>query len=225
MNKNELVVNTNPKSVISESIKTLRTNLQFASVDEKLKTLLFTSSMPGEGKSFVAANLAVAFAQNGNKVLIIDGDLRKGRQHEIWNLSNSLGLSNLLIDDINNYKNYIQKTNVVNVSLLTAGIIPPNPSELLGSDKNKQLISLLEEQYDIIIIDCVPINGLTDSLIMSKIVDKTIIVCAFKVTQYEMLDKTTKTLQNIDANIAGIIVNKVPVDDNSYYDKYYSNYN
>lgn len=135
--RRELIVDRDPKSALSESIKNIRTNLQFSSVDGKIKNILITSSTSGEGKSFVTANLAVAFAKLGNKVLVVDCDMRLGRQHEIFGLSNSVGLSNLLIDEIEQkYEKYIQKTEVKNVSVLTRGIVPPNPSELLASEKN-----------------------------------------------------------------------------------------
>lgn len=223
--KDELIVNNNPKSIISEGIKTLRTNLQFADLKKNMKTILFTSSLPGEGKSFIASNLAVAFAQNGSKTLIVDADLRKGREHNIFHIKNDKGLSNLLIDDVEkNYKNYIKKTDIHNLSILTMGTIPPNPSELLNSDKTKLLIDKLKEEFDMIIFDSVPINGITDALILSNYIDKTVIVCAIKVTPTDVLSKTKKSLQNVGADIAGIIVNKVPTDDSTYYNKYYSKY-
>lgn len=223
--KDELIVNSNPKSIISEGIKTLRTNLQFADIDKTMKTVLFTSSLPGEGKSFVASNLAVAFAQNGSKTLIVDADLRKGREHHIFNIKNDKGLSNLLIDDVEkNYKKYIKKTDIENLSIMTMGTIPPNPSELLNSEKTQILVNKLKEEYDMIIFDSVPVNGLTDALILSNYIDKTVIVCAIKVTPTDLLNKTKKSLQNVGADIAGIIVNKVPTDDSTYYNKYYSKY-
>ena len=154
---NELIVATNPKSSIAEAIKTIRTNLQFSSVDDKVKSILVTSSFSGEGKSFVTANLAVAFAQAGTKVLIVDCDLRRGRQHNIFHVENLEGLSNLLIDDVEKkYKHYIKKTRYENIYVLPMGIVPPNPSELLASDKNKQLVEILAKNYDLVIYDGVP---------------------------------------------------------------------
>ena len=221
----ELIVHEDPKSTISEGIRTIRTNLQFSNVDENVKKIMITSSMPGEGKSFTSVNVATAFAQDGNKVLLVDCDMRKGRLHKIFELSNSKGLSNLLIDSIEkNYKKYIKKTNVDNLSIITSGIVPPNPSELLNSEKNKKLIEILEKEYDYIIFDCVPTNGLPDSLIMANLVDKTIIVCAANVTPTELLQKTRNSLKNVDANIAGIVVNKTKSSYNKYYGHYYGKY-
>ncbi len=218
----ELIVHLDPKSTISEGVRTIRTNLQFSNVDGNVKKIMITSSMPGEGKSFTSSNIATAFAQDGNKVLIIDCDMRKGRLHKIFELSNSKGLSNLLIDDISkNYKKYIKKTNIENLSIITSGVVPPNPSELLNSEKNKKLIEILEKEYDYIIFDCVPINGLPDSLIMANLVDKAIIVCAANFTPTDLLQKTKNSLENIDANIAGIVINKTKSSYNKYYGHYY----
>lgn len=217
----ELIVDKNPKSPISEAIKNIRTNLQFSSVDGEVKNILVTSSAAGEGKSFISSNLAVAFAKLGHKVLIVDCDLRLGRQHKIFNVSNESGLSNLLITDVSKkYKSFIQNTDVENVSILTRGVVPPNPSELLASDKNKQLVKLLSKKFDYIIWDGVPIMGLTDSRIMADLVDKIVIVSAYKITPLELLKNTNDSLGNFKNKIAGVVLNGVPMKGNHYY--YYS---
>ena len=223
---NELVVESNPKSSISEAIKTIRTNLQFSSIDKKLETVLVTSSMPGEGKSFVSSNLAVAFVQDGKKVLLVDCDMRKGRQHKIFHVENERGLSTLLLGPINvaNIKNFTQRTEIKNLDILTMGIVPPNPSELLNSINMRSLIDVLKKEYDLIIFDGVPVNGLTDSVIMSKLVDEVVIVSAMKQTPLELLAQTKKTLEAVEANIAGVIVNKVPNKNGGYYYGNYGNY-
>jgi len=219
---NDLIVHNNPKSPISEGIRTIRTNLQFATVNGNLKTIMVTSSMPGEGKSFTSANLAATFAQNGSKVLLVDCDMRKGRLHNIFGFGNNKGLSNLLIDNIEkNYKKYIKKTEINNLHIIPSGIIPPNPSELLNSDANKKLIELLEKEYDYVIFDCPPVNGLPDALIMAGLVNKVLIVCAVGTTPNELLQKTKTSLTNVDANIAGVIVNKSKNKYNKYYGHYY----
>lgn len=221
MNK-ELVVVDKPKSSASEAIRTLRTNLQFTFVDENIKSFMITSSMPGEGKSFISANLAAAFGLIDFKVLIADCDLRRGRLHNIFNVENKKGLSNLLLDDIKNYKKYITKTNVENVSLITGGIIPPNPSELLGSDKNKELFKILKENYDLVILDCPPVNGLTDSLVLTTLVDEVVLVSSVGKTPSELLNESKKSLEATGAKIAGVVVNNVEAKKNNYYyGKYY----
>lgn len=221
----ELIVNKYPKSLVSEGIKTLRTNLQFSSVDNDLKSILITSSIPGEGKSFISANLAIAFCQTGKNVLIVDCDMRKGRQHKIFNVSNVRGLSNLLIDtSVKDYMSYLKKTEIKNLFVLTRGTVPPNPSELLNSSKNRQLIKILTSKFDIVIFDGVPCNGLPDSVIMSTLVDKTIIVSAENITPKSVLENTKKTLSNVNADLAGIVLNKISKKSNGYYVKYYSYY-
>lgn len=221
--KVELLAQKYPKSVVSESIKTLRTNLQFSSVDEDIKTILITSSIPGEGKSFISANLAISFAQTDKRVLIVDCDMRKGRQHRIFKLSNSKGLSNLLIDDMTNLKDYINKTSVPGVHVITRGTVPPNPSELLNSKKNADLLRVLKAKYDVIIYDGVPCNGLPDSIIMSKLVDKVLIVSSDSMTPKSVLESTKKQLESVNAPIAGDVLNNVNRK-NSTYGKYYGYY-
>lgn len=220
--ENELIINSDPKSAMSESIRTLRTNLQFASVDKKIKTILVTSSVPGEGKSFIAANLACAFANSGSKVLLVDSDIRKGRQHRIFGSHNKKGLSNLLLDDVKNvYSDYVNETVIKNLSVIYKGMTPPNPSELLNSDKNKQLISILADNFDVVIFDGAPIVGLPDSLIMSTLVDGVIIVTACKETSISVLEETKRNLQNVNANILGTVLNRASGKKNKYYGSYY----
>lgn len=219
--KNELITLVDPKSNVAEALRIVRTNLQFSAIDEKLKTILITSSLPGEGKSFISSNLAITFAQNKNRVLLVDCDMRKGRLHKIFNLSNEKGLSNLLIDEIDNdLKKYIQRTEIENLSVITLGTVPPNPSELLSSAKHKIVMEMLKNKFDYIIYDGTPITGLTDSLIMASLVDKVVIVSAVGNTKTDILDKAKKSLNNVNANIAGVIANKAPYTNSDYYGYY-----
>ena len=216
----ELVVEKRPKAIVSENIKSLRTNLQFTSVDKDLKTILVTSTNAGEGKSFVASNLAASFAQADKKVLLVDCDLRKGRLHKLFNVSNLAGLSNLLMDEILNIRRYIQNTGVKNLSIITRGTYPPNPAELLSSEKNKALIERLKQDYDIIIFDGTPCNGLADSIILSTLVDETIIITKDATTPKASLNDTKESLEKVGANIAGVVFNGI----NKKVAKYYSYY-
>ncbi len=218
--KDELVAHLKPKSSISENIRTIRTNLQFSSIKENMKVILVASSISGEGKSFISSNLSVAFAQTKKKVLIIDCDIRRGKLHKILNCKDEKGLSDLLIsnDDVNDY---IIKTSINNLYLITRGTIAPNPSELLSSNRMKKLIADLKTRFDYIILDGVPVNGLSDSLILSKIVDKTVVIASVGYTPNDLLLNTKKSLENVGADIAGIVVNKVKAPKNSYYSKYY----
>ena len=217
----ELMTNKYPKSAVSESIKALRTNLQFSSVDSGFKTVLVTSSLASEGKSFVSSNLAVSFAQNNKKVLIVDCDLRKGRLHKIFQVPNTLGLSHLLTDDIAKYGKYIQRTDIQGLSIITRGTYPPNPSELLSSMKNRTLIEKLKRKFDIIIFDGAPCNGVTDSVIMSTLVDEVLIVTKDANTPKSTLESTKEALQKVGAPIAGVVLNGVNKKNASYY-YYYS---
>ncbi len=220
----ELIVNSYPKSSVTEAIKTVRTNLKFSSVNEKIKTILITSSISGEGKSFISANLATAFANANEKILLIDCDLRRGRQHNIFGLNNSHhGLSNLLIDKNweTNIDKYLKKTEVDNLDLLVAGSTPPNPSVLLESDKMEKIINKLKDKYDTIIFDAPPVGGLNDALVMTRLADVVLIVARAKKTTEDLLENTKESLINVNANIAGVILNRVDNKSNKYYHNYY----
>lgn len=217
----ELILAKYPKSVVSESIKTFRTNLEFTSIDKTIRTMLITSSVPGEGKSFISTNLGISFAQSSKRVLIIDADMRKGRLHKIFRVNNTKGYSNLLLDKPENYIDYVKKTSVDGVSVITRGTIPPNPSELLASTKNKELIKELKKHYDKIIFDGVPCSGLPDSIILSALVDSVVIVASNKMTPKSEFMNTKNTLVKANAPISGFIVNKIDSTEGSYGKYYY----
>lgn len=225
--KKELIAQRDPKSPVSEVFRTLRTNIQFMNTNKKLKTLLVTSTFPSEGKSWVASNLAVTFAQAGNKVILIDADMRKGRQYTIFGVSPRPGLSNYLSGiDVENpdeidLSKYIQKTEVQNLLIMTAGNIPPNPSELLVSVQMSKLLNDLKEVCDIVIIDGTPCELVTDSIILSRIVDSTVVVTAYKETKKDNLEKIIKNIQNVGGRLAGVVVNKLPVSVKKYNENYY----
>lgn len=224
MEKNELLLNRNPKSSFSESIKTVRTNLQFSLVNSNVKVILLTSPEPGDGKSFVSANLAAAFAQENKKVLLIDSDLRKGRQHRIFNIKNdcSKGYSNLILSskDEHTINSFIEHTEIENLDLLPTGAMPPNSSELLSSINNKELMTKLREMYDIIILDCAPVLGLNDTLVMTKLSDVNVVVVTKRKTKIELLDQVKKSFEKVNSKINGVILNRVKQGDNSYYGYY-----
>ena len=219
--KSELVIESKPKSNISEEIRTVKTNIQFISTDENIQTLLITSSGPGEGKSFISSNLACAFAQSDERVLLIDCDLRLGRVHKIFGLSNEKGLSNLLVSRDLSCKSYLQKTEVNNLYVLSRGTVVPNPSELLNSEKMKSLIEFLKENFDRIIFDGVPINGLPDSLVMATLADRVILVTSCNYTKIDELSQAKKALETVGAKIAGVVVNRVSKAKKNKYYSYY----
>ncbi len=227
--KKEVVVQENPKSPESEMFRNLRTNIQFMNADSEKKVMIVTSTVPGEGKSYVTANLAAAFAQIDKKVLIIDADMRKGRQYAIFNLRPRPGISNYLsgvVDQIfkdkkDDIKNYIQETEIKNLYLITAGSVPPNPSELLVSNKMKKIIDTLSEIFDIIIFDVPPCLVVTDALILARLVDFSIIVAAQNYTKMEELNKAKASIENVGGKVAGVVLNKVQMQYKTYTNSYY----
>lgn len=224
--RKELVTHLDPKSPVSETFRTLRTNIQFMNSNRRLRSLLVTSTMPSEGKSWVASNLAVTFAQAGKRVALIDADMRKGRLYSIFGVEPRPGLSNYLSGYYENQEpvnidKYLKKTDVNNLYLLPAGNIPPNPSELLVRRQMRNLLEQLKNQVDLIIIDGTPSKLVTDSVILSRIVDSTIIVSAHKQTRKDDLERVIKDIKNVGGNIAGVVYNKIPVSAKKYNQTYY----
>ena len=209
----------------NEEIKKIRTNIKFSSVKEDIKVICVTSSLPGEGKSLISANLAASFAQYSENVLLIECDMRKGRQRKLFNIptNDELGLSKLLINKNweNDYKNYIKQTKIKGLSVIPTGIYPPNPSELLTSERFLNLLMKLREEYDRIILDCPPIEGLSDALVISSISDTTVLVAKYKSTPINLLEKSKKALDKIGSKLSGVILNHVDKEPNTYYYGYY----
>lgn len=224
-NKSELILSDNPKSSFSESIKSIRANLKFSDLTGGKKVILMTSANPSEGKSFITANLAFAFAKDNNRVLIIDADLRKGRQHRIFGIPNDkhTGYSNMIVN-VNkqgfDIEQYINKTNVENLDFINLGATPPSPTELLSSDNNKLLLELLKRKYDYIFLDCPPVLGLSDTLILSRLSNYNIVVAANKQTKMEQLMDVRKAFMKAKTNITGVILNKVDKKSHKYYSYY-----
>lgn len=226
--KKELIAAREPKSPISELFRTLRTNIQFMNTKSDLKSLLITSTSPAEGKSWISSNLATTFAQAGKKVILVDCDMRKGRLFSIFGTAPVPGLSNYL-SGINSQGEkgdkdilaYIKQTEVENLYLLPAGNVPPNPSELLVSEKMTETMKKLETLCDIVIYDGTPTNLVTDALIISRNVDSTIIVTAYKQTKIDELEKVKRDILNVGGKIAGVVVNKTEMAQKEYYSSYY----
>jgi len=225
MANTDLLMNLNSRSMFAESIKSIRTNLQFSAIDSELKTILITSPEAGNGKSFIAANLAEAYAQEGKKVLLIDCDLRRGRQHTIFELPNPQdgGYSNLIL----NYKEeiklsrYVLKTSDKNIDLIPSGPTPPNPTELLSSRNNYGVINSLKTHYDIIILDCAPVLGINDTQMLLKYSDANLVIVTSGETSFEVLERTKRQFEQLGSKIDGVVINKANVKGSSYY--YYTN--
>jgi len=220
-NKETIVHNVlaDSSSLIAESFKGLRTSVFLSSADNPPKTLLITSAIPGEGKSSISACLAAAIAKTGKKVLLIDSDMRRPVQHKNFNLENSSGLSSFLagVSGKNESKNCDP---VENLDIITAGPIPPNPSELLSSNRLKDTLKAFATEYDMVIIDTPPLASVTDPIILSKHVDGVIIVTWAGKTTYEMLRKGLKQLNEVDAPITGLVLNRFNARKSGYYYNY-----
>lgn len=225
----EIIVVENPKSPEAEMFRNLRTNIQFMNASSEKKVMIVTSTIPGEGKSYVTGNLAAAFAQLDKKVLIIDTDMRKGRQHTMFNLKAKPGISNFLsgvvdqdfMGEKEDIRNYIQETDIENLYLIPAGNIPPNPSELLVSPKMQGIVEILKQSFDVIIFDTPPCLVVADALIITRLVDFSIIVTAQNITKVENLKRAKHAIENVGGKIAGVVLNKVQVSAKAYENTYY----
>lgn len=216
----ELIVKHKPKSPVSEAYRELRTNISYLSPDQDLTKIAITSSGPQEGKSLTLANLAIALANNEQKVIIIDADLRKPRQHKLYNLPNYEGLSNILAGEIS-FVEGLQKTEVEGLELISTGFIPPNPAELLSSHKMEKIINKAEEKADFVIVDTPPVIAVTDATILAKKLDGVLLVVASHETEREMLKKSKEKLKKANVNIIGAVLNKHPIDDGENYNYYH----
>ncbi|MBP1918617.1 CpsD/CapB family tyrosine-protein kinase [Youngiibacter multivorans] len=223
MEKIDIITVRDPKSPIAEAFRTLRTNIQFSSFDKSVQTVCITSSGPGEGKSTVSANLAVVMAEAGKRTLLIDCDQRKPMTHKIFKASNLVGLSNLLAGEVT-IDNAIKPTVVDNLSIITAGIRPPNPSELLASAKMKHFIEDMKEKFDFIIFDTPPVLIVTDAQLLAGHTDGYLLVVSSGTAERNAAIKSKELLEKVNAKILGVILNKLDVSENSGYGKYYQYY-
>ncbi len=226
--KKELIVQRNPKSPIAETFKTLRTNILFMDSQKNLKTILITSTQPGEGKSWVSSNLAITFAQAGKKVVLVDVDMRKGRVASLFQIPSKPGVSNFLsgIDETGTNEDidildYVKETEVENLFVIPAGNVPPNPAELLGTEATTRMLKKLREVFDIIILDATPCMLVTDAIVLARMADTTILVSSYKSTKKDDLERVKASIENVGGKIAGVILNKVPIKQKEYNTTYY----
>jgi protein-tyrosine kinase len=215
-NERNLITHYSPRAAISEQYRTIRTNIQFSSVDESIRTILVTSSGPEEGKSTTVANLAVVFAQQGKKVLLIDADLRKPTVHYTFQLDNTAGLTNVLTKQTQLQKAAVT-TLVDNLSVLSSGPIPPNPAELLGSKAMEEMLEAALEQFDIVIFDTPPVLAVTDAQILANKCDGTILVVGSGKTQIEPAVKSKELLLSSKGKLLGVVLNRKNAKDSQYY--------
>jgi protein-tyrosine kinase len=215
-----LITLDDPKSPASEAYRVLRTNIQFMSVDKPVKIVVISSAIPEEGKSSTVSNLAVILAQGGSRTLIIDADLRKPMMHKLFNLDNRKGLTNILALH-EDYQEYINRGPHNNLDILTCGAIPPNPSELLASSKMKEFLGEIRNQYDYILIDAPPIGAVADAAVLSTAADGVILVAASGQVKSDFLRRAKEQLEQVNANILGVVLNKVSGRTGNGYSYYY----
>ena len=219
-----LVTIAQPRAPVSEAYRALRTNIQFASVDKPIQSLLITSIAPSEGKTTVAANLSTTLAQGGRNVILIDADLRKPKLHQRLNLSNQKGLTSLFMQPEVLLNGTVQKTDTNNLYVMTAGNLPPNPSELLASDRMDLIISKMGKNADMVIIDTPPIMAVTDAVVLSQRVDGVLVVIRVGNTKTAAAQQTVNQLHRLNANVLGVVLNQVPTRGSRYYysNRYYA---
>lgn len=212
-----------PKSPVAEAYRTLRTNIQFSSFDYKVKTIVITSSGPAEGKTTTSCNLAIATAQSGKRTILLDCDMRNPKIHKVFEISNQVGLSDVLIGETNFYE-AVQKSEIENLYVLPSGTKPPNPAELLSSEKMNKFLETLKETHDYVIIDTPPIIMVTDAQILSKYADGCLLVIASTETDKNAAIKAKDLLEKVEAKILGVVLNKLDTNRKGYYGHYYNKY-
>lgn len=224
--KRRLITREDPKSPISEAYRSLRTSLLYTDIVKETKSILVSSAGPGEGKTTTVANMAITYANLGKRTLLIDTDLRRPVVHQVLELQKEPGITNYLAKETKNFEDLIQKTEIENLYVVTSGIIPPNPSELLGSNKMADLIKQLEEEWDIVLFDSPPLVAVTDATMISKEIDKIIMVVKVGQTDKKALEHTINSLENVGSPLGGVVMNAV-TQKNSYgtYYYYYQYYN
>jgi non-specific protein-tyrosine kinase len=215
---------TEPRSPVAEAFRALRTNLQFSAVDRTLHTLLITSIGPKEGKSTVAANLATVMAQGGHRVILVDADLRRPRMHRLLGVPNRVGLSDLFVRNPLEINGAARPWRIENLSLLTSGGLPPNPAELLASEKLGMIFDEVKKKYEYVVIDSPPASVVTDATILAARVDGVILVVEPKRTRLAAAVQVVSQMRRAGANVAGLVVNNIRPGHTGYYSSYYIKY-
>jgi protein-tyrosine kinase len=222
VNDRTLIVRDDPKAPGAEAFRTLRTNLQFSRLDKQIKTILVTSSGPGEGKTTISSNLAISLAQAGSKVIIAGVDLRRPAIDKQFNVSNTIGVTNILTGQYT-LDEALQDTDVEGLRILTSGPIPPNPAELLSSQRMKDLIEQIKSKADYIIFDATPVIAVSDSVILSQMVDGVLLVVSLGITPRGVAITSKEQLERVGANILGVVANNIS-EESGYYYYYYHHY-
>ncbi|MDQ6794913.1 MAG: polysaccharide biosynthesis tyrosine autokinase [Chloroflexota bacterium] len=213
----------NPRSVVAEAFRTIRTNLEFASVDRPLRTITVTSSLPGEGKSVVSANLAVAFGQAGRRTILVDADLRRPGIHTLFSLPNETGLTDMVLSDAVSLADVAMDTEEPNLRILTSGPVPANPAELLGSQRMAVILQRILAEADLVILDTAPVGVVTDAALVAARTDSTLLVVSPDRSSERIVRKVREALAHVNARVVGVVLNNVAPRDaqsNPYYGLY-----
>lgn len=210
--KTALITLTNPRSPIAEAYRSLRTNLEFSSLDQPLRSMIVTSAAPEEGKSTTLANLAVTVAQAGKRVILADCDLRRPTQHRLFGLTNATGLTTMVVDDQAMKSPPLQETEVPNLWLLASGLPPPNPAELLASRRMTEIIAALLERADMVLFDAPPVIAVTDAAVLAAKVDGVLLVLRAGKTKREHVQRAKALLEKVNARVVGTVLTNVPPD-------------
>ncbi|MEI9939909.1 MAG: polysaccharide biosynthesis tyrosine autokinase [Pseudomonadota bacterium] len=221
--RTELLVHTHPKSVVAEAARAIRTNLMFMSPDNPYRCLLVTSAGPAEGKTTVATSMAIAIAQTGQSVCLVDCDLRKPRVHAVFGQRNDKGITTALLEP-GQLPTLVLETQIANLSILRAGPTPPNPADLMHSEAFGRLLQELRAQFDRVVIDSPPIGLVTDGVILSTRVDATVLVVRALATRRDAAKRAMRSLRDVGANCAGFVLNAVVSNERYYYSSYYAAY-
>lgn len=221
--QDRLITYHQPRAPISEAYRVLRTNMSFAAVDKEIRSLLVTSSSPGEGKSTTSANLAVVLAQTGKRVVIVDADLRRPSQHKIHAVTNNQGLTTALLDSHTPVMAHLQETQTPGLRIMSSGPLPPNPAELLNSQRMLDVIIELQEDVDIVLVDTPPVLTVADGAILAPRVDGCILVAEVGGTKREALVESATRMRATGANMFGIVLNRSKAGRGGYYQYYYTN--
>jgi capsular exopolysaccharide synthesis family protein len=220
-----LYVAEHPRAPISEAFRSLRTNIQFASVDHPVRILVVSSAGPEEGKSTVAANLAVVMAQGDKRVILVDADLRRPSLHELLGLPNRLGLSDLFLRVDVTLERALQSGGTPNLRVLTSGKLPPNPAELMGSERMAKLLSEMRAEADLVIMDAPPALVVTDAALLGARSDGLLLVVQPGKTRQDAATSAVESLKRTGTKVIGVVFNNVPIKHNRYYTDYrYASY-
>jgi capsular exopolysaccharide synthesis family protein len=218
-----LVAHIDPKSPAAEAYRTLRTSIQFAGLDHKCRSIVVTSSSPGEGKSTTVANFGVVLAQTGSRVCLVDSDLRRPTLHRIFGLGNSRGLTTALLDGVP-FTEVAQTTNVPGLFVLTSGPLPPNPAELVGSNRMREALEGAGGDYDMVLLDSPPVVSVADAVALATFADGVVMVVQTGKVPHEVIRRAISQILAVKGRILGVVMNGVNMKRDGYYYDYYRYY-